>query len=52
VTPELLQRMEQIVILAAGAEKADVAEILLTEPEALIAGQALAGCPNVHLWIA
>ena len=50
VTPELLKRIESVIFLVAGPEKADVAETLAREPETLPAGRAVAGVKDVQLW--
>jgi len=52
VTPTLLNRIERIIILATGAEKKEIIQILLSDPESIPAGVALADHPNVELWTA
>jgi len=52
VTPGLLSRVEEIVFLAAGPDKAVAAQRLLDDPESIPAGLAVAGCRNVSLWVA
>ncbi len=50
VTPTLLHRVEKIIILATGADKREVIQTLLKNPDAIPAGVALAGHPHVELW--
>lgn len=50
VTPALLRRVEKIIILATGAEKKAIIQTLLTKPETVPAGVALAGHPDVEIW--
>ncbi len=52
VTPTLLNRIERIVILATGAEKREIIQTLLNDPDSIPAGVALADHPNVELWTA
>ncbi len=52
VTPTLLNRIERIIILATGAEKKEIIQTLLSDPESIPAGVALADHPNVELWTA
>ena len=52
VTPELLARVRVLVILLTGkAEKQEVAERLLREPESVTAGLALRGHAGVQVWM-
>ncbi len=50
VTPALLNRIERIIILATGAEKKEIIQTLMNEPESIPAGVALADHPNVEVW--
>jgi len=50
VTPTLLNRIERIIILATGAEKKEIIQTLLNDPDSIPAGVALADHPNVELW--
>ena len=50
VSVDLLLRVERIIFLVAGAEKCGIIDRLISEPNALIAGQALYGHWNVELW--
>ena len=50
VTPTLLNRIERIIILATGAEKKEMIQTLLNDPETIPAGVALADHPNVEIW--
>ncbi len=50
VTPALLRRVEQIVFLAAGQEKAAVVEAMLREPDTVTAALAVRDAPKVSLW--
>lgn len=52
VTPGLLERIEEIVFLVTGPDKAAVAQRLLDDPDSLPAGLAVAAAPNVSLWVA
>ena len=49
-TPALFQRVERIVLLVAGESKREIINTLLSEPESIPVGIALAGHPNVELW--
>jgi len=50
VTPTLLNRVERIIILAAGEEKKEMIQTLLNEPETIPAGVALSDHPNIEVW--
>jgi 6-phosphogluconolactonase len=50
VTPVLLHKVEKIIILATGADKKEMIQILLEKPETIPAGVALAGHPDVEIW--
>lgn len=50
VTPALLRRVEHIVFLAAGQEKAAVVEAMLREPDTVTAALAVREAPKVSLW--
>ena len=50
VTPDLLTRVQRLVFVAAGPDKADVVERLFRAPETLIAGSAVAAAPRVEVW--
>ncbi len=50
VTPALLNKVERILFLATGAEKADRIRQLRKAPQNLIAGKAVAGCKEIELW--
>jgi len=50
VGPELLVRCGRIVFVAAGDDKRPMIEALLTNPESITAGKAIAGCPRVEIW--
>lgn len=52
VTPGLLARIEEIVFLVAGRDKADIAQRLQDDPDSLPAGRAVSGARNVSLWLA
>lgn len=52
VTPELLEKAERIILLAAGEEKKETVEKLLRNPASVTAGKAIMACANVELWIA
>lgn len=49
-TPALLRRIDRILILAPGAEKREMIQTLLNNPESIPAGVALAGHPKVEIW--
>ncbi len=51
VTPQLLRRVEKILFVLTGADKAVVGRALTREPAALPAGLAVAGHPCVELWM-
>lgn len=50
VTPDLLARARKVLVVAAGAEKRDIVAKLMTSPESVIAGRALAAVKKVELW--
>ncbi len=50
VTPALLNRVEHIIFLAAGREKAAVVEAMLREPATVTAALAVRDAPKVSLW--
>jgi len=50
VTPAVFQRVERIILLVTGESKHDIIQMLLTQPETIPAGIALADHPNVELW--
>lgn len=50
VTKTLLNRVERIVFLVAGAEKVEMIARLLNEPTSIPAGLAVQGRGNVELW--
>lgn len=52
VTPALLGRVEHIVFLAVGQDKASVVDAMLQEPSPVTAAQAVAQAPRVSLWYA
>lgn len=52
VTGDFLARVERLIFLVAGPEKASVAAILQDDPTQLIAGQAVAQCEHIELWTA
>jgi 6-phosphogluconolactonase/glucosamine-6-phosphate isomerase/deaminase len=50
VTPALFKRVDRIILLVTGEPKRDIINTLLTAPETIAAGIALADHPNVELW--
>jgi 6-phosphogluconolactonase/glucosamine-6-phosphate isomerase/deaminase len=50
VTPELLRRVERLVILISGPEKQAIVTRLIHSPEAVVAGLALRDAPEVEIW--
>lgn len=50
VTPALLKRVERIILLVTGESKRAIINTLLTAPQTIAAGIALADHPNVELW--
>jgi 6-phosphogluconolactonase/glucosamine-6-phosphate isomerase/deaminase len=50
VTHELLARVEELVFLVAGPDKAAVVETMLHHPEQLVAGLAVKDVHRVELW--
>ena len=50
VTQDLLTRVEHLVFLVAGPEKADMVAQILSGPENLVAGQAVKYAGSVELW--
>lgn len=52
VTPDLLAKVAQPLFLATGPDKHDIVEEFLRSDSTLTARRAVAGCPNVEIWIA
>lgn len=50
VTAAFFKRVERIILLVTGESKRDIINTLLTAPETIAAGIALADHPNVKLW--
>ena len=50
VTAAFLKRVERIILLVNGESKRDIIHTLLTAPDTIAAGIALADHPNVELW--
>ncbi len=50
VTAAFLKRVERIILLVTGESKRAIIHTLLTAPETIAAGVALADHPNVELW--
>jgi len=50
VTPSLLTRIKHVIVLVTGQEKSDIVEQITREPQSVIAGIALSGCPRVSIW--
>ena len=50
LTPHVFQLAKRIVILAAGADKQKIINVLLHKPETIPCGIALQDCANVELW--
>jgi 6-phosphogluconolactonase/glucosamine-6-phosphate isomerase/deaminase len=50
VTPTLFKQVERIILLVPGESKREIINTLLTEPETIPAGIALAEHPNAELW--
>lgn len=50
VTPELLARVERLIILAAGSEKRDILAKLMRTPDEVVAGLALRSVASVEIW--
>ena len=50
VTPAFLNRVERIILLVSGESKREIINTLLTEPETIASGIALADHPAVELW--
>jgi len=48
----LLQCIQRVILVVAGAEKAEIANRILMAPQEVIAGRALAAHSNVELWTA
>ena len=51
VSVTFLEKIDQIVFLAAGADKKQIVDRMLREPMTLPAGQAVALARNVELWV-
>lgn len=50
VTPDLLARIRRVVFVVLGDEKEAIVDRLLNHPSEVIAGRAVARCPQVELW--
>ncbi len=50
VTPGLLKRVDRIILLAAGEEKAAVLAQLIRDPASVTAGKAVMECRHVEVW--
>ncbi len=50
VTPALFQRVEKIILLVTGESKREIINTLLTNPQSIPAGIALANHPHCELW--
>lgn len=50
VTPELLRRVERLIILVAGADKNAIVTRLIQTPGQVVAGLALQDAPQVEIW--
>jgi 6-phosphogluconolactonase len=50
VTPELLEHVDRIIVMAVGDDKDAIVKQLLAAPETIVAGQALLGCAEVEIW--
>ena len=51
VTADLLLRVRRIIFLVSGPGKTEMVDKLLHFPQSIPAGQAVAGVPNVELWV-
>ena len=51
VTPALLQKIDRIIFLITGADKAPMVNRLLQAPETLTAGLAIRHCKQVEVWL-
>jgi len=52
VSPDLLARVEKVIFVVAGDDKAPMIAALIDNPESITAGKAVARCPSVALWCA
>jgi 6-phosphogluconolactonase len=52
VTPDLLRQFERVIVLAAGPEKREIVDRLMSTPETVVAGQALRDLPAAEVWLA
>ncbi len=52
VTPDLLAKSERLIFLVAGPKKAAIVEKITSDPETVIAAQAVQGTSQVELWYA
>jgi len=50
VTPDLMRRIERVVILAVGSEKREIVTKLIRHPDQVVAGLALKDVPVVEIW--
>jgi len=50
VTPDLMRRIERVIILAVGPEKREIAAKLIRHPDQVVAGLALKDVPVVEIW--
>ncbi len=52
VTRDLLLKVELLVLLVAGPEKAEIVETIMSDPGSVVAGQAIRGISRIELWYA
>ena len=50
VTPELLRRVERLVILVAGPEKNAIVTKLMETPDQVVAGLVLRNATSIEIW--
>ena len=50
ITPSLLARVQRVIFLVTGPEKAPMLQQLLDDPSSVVAGRAVSRCQNVELW--
>ncbi len=50
VTPQFLERIEEVVFVVAGADKRTAIRALIERKPESVAARAVAGCPQVEIW--
>jgi 6-phosphogluconolactonase len=52
VTPDLLNKIQQIIVVASGSQKKEIVQKIVSQPACILAGMALARVKRKQLWFA